>query len=88
MYANGYTLQITGNDMCIRFGIQEDTSKPDVILEEAGVYMTLTSAKLLAGMLTNVIKKFESESNTTIPFSQEKIDSVLSKMVVNKRSAG
>jgi hypothetical protein len=85
VYANGYTLQISGNDVCIRFGINEDPGQPNTILEEIGVYMTLTSAKLLAGVLTDVIKRFEKDNKITVPLSQNKLDSVLKGMVVSKR---
>ncbi|MER9677507.1 DUF3467 domain-containing protein [Mesorhizobium sp. M0208] len=86
VYANAYVIQVTGNDLIIRFGINEDASKQDDILEEVGIFATLPSAKLLAEVLTKTIKKFEDDNKTVIPISREKIDNIFQNMVINTAS--
>ncbi|UDL91701.1 hypothetical protein LGH82_10950 [Mesorhizobium sp. PAMC28654] len=84
IYSNAYVIQMTSNEAVIKFGINEDASRPnETILEQVAIVTNLVSIKMLVGILSETIKKFEDDNKITIPYSKDQADDILKKMVIS-----
>ncbi len=87
LFSNAFGFQLTGNELIVTFGINEDVSRPDEsVLEQSAIVLTLPSAKLFAALLNNLLAKFETENNTVIPYDYEKVRVALDAAITKNNS--
>ena len=86
VYSNAFGLQLTTNEMMINFGISEDASRPDEsVLEQIGIVLNLSSAKLLSSLIDTVIRRFEADSGNQIPLDAERLEAIANTMTSKTR---
>ena len=81
VYSNAFGIQLTSNEMMINFGISEDVSRADEsVLEQTGIVLNLSSAKLLSSLIDTVVRRFEADSGIQIPLDAERLEAIANSM--------
>lgn len=88
IYANGIGLQFNGAELMLMFGVKEDFSNKDnIMLEEVGVIMAASSAKLLGLMIAGAVEASEKASGQAIPVDETKLRSLQDMLAASSKDA-
>jgi hypothetical protein len=71
-FANTIGFTMSDNEIKIVFGVQEAPGDLESSLEQAGVLLTLKTAKVLSNILAQSLEHYEKTTGTTIPYDDAK----------------
>lgn len=73
-FANTIGFAMSDNEVRIIFGVMESPGEVESSNEQAGVVMTLKTAKILSRVLSESLAHYEATTGTVIPFDEEKAE--------------
>lgn len=90
VFANAFSMKVTGADGVVTFGIQTEPGNPENPMEEqVAIAMTPAGMKTVAVLLSAITEAMEKQSGTEIPLSDatKRIVSDVEKSLIAKKPA-